>query len=166
MAKAEYLVAEQDNVVFFKLKGTLKYTMSIRFDAYIEKLIRQNTFTNVVFDITEAEYIDSTNLGLLAKLGEFIRTRKNKNAIIISTNENITQLLESVGFQDYFTILEDEKNFSSDFEEIPQQTGNDVESAKMIVDAHKHLMKLNEENKSVFQDIVSLLEEEVQERSE
>ena len=57
MAKAEYLVAEQDNVVFFKLKGTLKYTMSIRFDAYIEKLIRQNTFTNVVFDITDRKSV-------------------------------------------------------------------------------------------------------------
>jgi hypothetical protein len=38
--------------------------------------------------------------------------------------------------------------------------GDRKTSTKMIIDAHKNLIRLSKENEETFQDIVSLLEEE------
>ena len=61
-------------------------------------------FQSVVIDLVEAEGIDSTTLGLLAKVSIRAQERYGYRPVIISTNENITRLITSMGFDMVFDI--------------------------------------------------------------
>ena len=160
MAEPAYLFARQDSILFFKLTGELKYTHSIGFDNFLDQLMEKNDFDHAVFDLTEAEYIDSTNLGLMAKLAVFMKKQGKSMPSIISANEDINQILESVNFGNFFKIIRDPEASIKPENEIPQVEGDREKSTRMIIDAHKNLIRLSKENKETFQDIVSLLEKE------
>lgn len=160
MAEPAYLFARYDSILFFKLTGELKYTYSIGFDYFIDQLMEKNDFDHAVFDLTEAEYIDSTNLGLMAKLAVYMKKQDKPVPTIISTNDNINQILESVNFGSFFKIIRKPETSFTPEDRIPQFEGDRKTSTKMIIEAHKNLIRLSKENKETFQDIVSLLEEE------
>jgi anti-anti-sigma factor len=160
MAEPAYLFTRYDSILFFKFTGELKYTHSVGFDYFLEQLMEKNDFDHAVFDLTEAEYIDSTNLGLMAKLAVFMKKQDKPVPTIISTNDNINQILESVNFGSFFKIIREPETSFSPEDEIPKMEGDRKTSTKMIIDAHKNLIRLSKENEETFQDIVSLLEEE------
>ncbi|MFP4561998.1 MAG: STAS domain-containing protein [Spirochaetia bacterium] len=159
-----YLFARRDDCLFFKLIGRLKYTFSSGFDTFLEDLIEEDEFTNAVFDLTETDYLDSTNLGLIAKLGEHLLNNHDTRMTIISTQEDINRLLKSVGFDDYFIIIDDPSRMEEQLEEIPFLDQNEVDTAKVVLDSHKHLMSLDERNEKPFQNIVALIEKELEEK--
>lgn len=159
-----YLFARRDNCLFFKLIGKLKYTFSSGFDTFLETLIEEDDFTNAVFDLTETDYLDSTNLGLIAKLGEHLLNNHGTRMTIISTKKDINQILRSVGFDDYFIIIDDTSRTGEQLEEIPFLGQDEIETAKVVLDSHKHLISLDERNEKPFQNIVALIEKELDEK--
>lgn len=159
-----YLFARRGDSLFFKLVGKLKYTFSSGFDTFLETLIEEDDFTHAVFDLTETDYLDSTNLGLIAKLGEHLLNNHGNRITIISTKEDINQILRSVGFDDYFIILDDTSRMEEQLEEIPFLGQDDIETAKVVIDSHKHLISLDKRNEKPFQNIVALIEKELDEK--
>jgi anti-anti-sigma factor len=159
-----YLFARRNDCLFFKLIGKLKYTFSSGFDTFLDTLIEEDDFTNAVFDLTETEYLDSTNLGLIAKLGEHLLNNHGTRLTIISTKEDINQILRSVGFDDYFIIIDDASRKEEQLEEIPFLDQDEIDTAKVVLDSHKHLISLDERNEKPFQNIVALIEKELDEK--
>jgi anti-anti-sigma factor len=159
-----YLFARRNDCLFFKLIGKLKYTFSSGFDTFLDTLIEEDDFTSAVFDLTETEYLDSTNLGLIAKLGEHLLNNHGTRLTIISTKEDINQILRSVGFDDYFIIIDDASRKEEQLEEIPFLDQDEIDTAKVVLDSHKHLISLDERNEKPFQNIVALIEKELDEK--
>jgi anti-anti-sigma factor len=163
MSRGKYLFTREDGTVFFKLAGTLKYTESLSFDEFIDKLIREDSFHEAIIDLTEVEYIDSTNLGIIAKLGEHLLNAHSKRTTIISTNEDVNEVLRSVGFDEVFILIDNPSSFTGETaEEIPCYEGAvDKRTGRMILEAHQSLIKINKKNREAYQDIVDLLEKEL-----
>jgi hypothetical protein len=44
---------------------------------------------------------------------------------------------------------------------MPNINSSEQESARTILEAHQQLVKLNEKNKTIFKDVIELLEKEV-----
>ncbi|MBR5928239.1 MAG: anti-sigma factor antagonist, partial [Spirochaetia bacterium] len=64
-----YYFAKDGNKVYFKLTGVLKYTTCGHFDAFLDDFIAHaSDVESITIDLTEAEFLDSTNLGFLAKI--------------------------------------------------------------------------------------------------
>jgi anti-anti-sigma factor len=162
MAKGKYLFAKEDGTLFFKLEGILKYTESLSFDAFIDSLIQKKDFNEAVFDLTEVLYVDSTNLGIIAKLGDYLLETYGKRTTLISTNDDVNEILRSVGFDEVFILIDDPSERIDQVEEIPNTEQNtDKDTGNMILEAHKHLIRINKKNKETFQDIVDLMEKEL-----
>lgn len=167
MDRGRYYYAEKDNITCIKMVGNLKYTTSSGFDRFVDGLVDRG-FSNLVIDLSEASYIDSTNLGLIAKLAEQSRKHEDTRVSIISTNEDINEILESVRFDRLFTIVESmeevqQKLGEVEGEEIEDVDAGDREDLKMLLEAHKVLMDAHEENRPKFRDVVELLEKEMNE---
>jgi anti-anti-sigma factor len=163
MSRGKYLFAREDGTIILKLVGSLKYTESLSFDEFIDKLIREDSFTNAIIDLTEVEYIDSTNLGIIAKLGEHLLNTHSNQTSIISTNDDVNQVLRSVGFDDVFLLIDDPSAFDTEAtEEIPSsEQVVDKRTGRMILEAHQSLIKLNKKNREAYKDIVDLLKKEL-----
>lgn len=156
------LVATQDDVCVIKLIGDIRVTLCSSIDKTIERILSSGkTYRDVLVNVMEADAIDSTSLGLLAKLSIHVKKRYGFRPTIVSTNPSITKLLNGVGFSQIFNILTslDENCLTAKCQEF--STGNDFSEEQVkqkVIEAHRILMELNHENQAAFQELVNNLE--------
>ncbi len=94
-----YFFAKDGNKVYFKLTGILKYTTSGHFDTFLDDFIAHDTeVTEIAIDLTEAAFLDSTNLGFLAKIAQFMLDKNGSRTTLYATSKDVIQTLCSVGF--------------------------------------------------------------------
>lgn len=142
-----------------KMVGDVRLTLCMSFDHFIDSMFERDDFAQIIFDLTEAEAIDSTTLGLMAKISILADQRKQLRPVIISTAAGINRLLDSMGFSEIFDIVkESPESFECDTcleaEELDEH-----QARQKVLEAHRILMDLNEENRETFRDLVKTLED-------
>src|SRR5215204_5809638 len=85
--------------------GRVDYMLAPSIQRFTDGLIGHEKISALIFDLTEAEYLDSTNLGLLARLAERIRESAGASSVIVSENDDINCVLRSMGFEQIVDIL-------------------------------------------------------------
>ncbi len=154
-----YYFHQDGERLFIKMKGLMKYTSSLGFDTFIRTHLTGD-IQSVLLDIQEADYIDSTNLGLIARIAEHLTRNGKERLLILSTNESINEVLSSMGFDQAATIIHSSDK-TPDLSEVPVKTGKEKELLELMLDAHRKLVSLNSENQDVFQDVIELMEQEL-----
>ncbi len=164
MRTGQILVADHDGVFVIKLIGDVRLTLCISFDQFIDGMFANEQFSSVMFDLTEAQAIDSTTLGLMAKISILARERKQITPVVVSTSPSINRLLDSMGFSDIFHILHDFDASEVSLPPIAQRQFSaaeeldEVRVKEKVLDAHRVLMDLNDSNRETFQDLIKTLE--------
>jgi len=160
--ECRFLYNKLDGNIFIKLIGDIKYSYSNQFNSFIDSIFEKNSSEDVIIDLTETNYIDSTNLGLLAKIARFQKKLNDKKVTIISDHQNITDILESMGFDMVFILIKSDDIGRVDYKDIASiPNEGDRETAKLMLDAHKELAELNEKNSNTFKDVVTYLQNEL-----
>lgn len=154
------LFAEQDGVNVLKFTGDVRVTLGPTIGAFLNSLKECKDMKSVIIDLTETEGIDSTSLGLLAKIS--LQTQESFHTVptIVSTNEDITRILMSMGFDKVFVIIKEPLATDAPLGELPVQIVNENALRDQVLEAHKVLMSLNEGNRDAFEDLVVALEHE------
>lgn len=158
MQSGQIFVAEIDGANVIKFVGDVRLTLCISFDNFIDHMYRKSQCSSVLFDLRDAASIDSTTLGLMAKISILFQDRFHKLPIVVSPDEGINHLLDSMGFDDIFEIVPSIDQEFENIEQLPEE-GIDEDSARSkVIEAHKILMSLNEENRNEFHDLINSLE--------
>ncbi len=158
MSTGKIQFAEQEGTFALKFVGEVRLTLSSALDATIEKIFGARNFTTIVIDLTETSNIDSTTLGLLAKLSILSRKKVGLLPTLVTTNPDITRLLESMGFDRVFNIVETPVPCPECLHEMPAQDVSEEQVKAKVLEAHRILMELNEHNRAAFRDLVTALE--------
>lgn len=133
------------------LCNTIDYCMQKKFD--------EASFDHVLVDLQETQGIDSTTLGLLAKLSIKAKKRTGQVPTVVSPNPDITRTMLSMGFDEsVFEIIRQPTPEFEDLSEIPQLQVSEDGIRDKVIEAHKILMSLNDNNKDIFNDLVKELE--------
>ena len=144
----------------FKIIGEVRAQSCISLDKLLARIEQQENVTGALVDLTETIFIDSTVLGILAKLGLKLRQIHHVQAVMLSTNPDISTLANSMGLGQVFVIL----NYCGDPSICTKALIDDnVNHSTMlctVLDAHKTLMKLNENNQNMFEPLVKQLEKQ------
>jgi anti-anti-sigma factor len=158
MSPGRILVGDHDGVYVLKFTGDVRVTLCATVDAFLRDLLRSDDFASVLVDLTDAEGIDSTSLGLLARLS--IETKRRIGAVptIVSTNPDITRVLLTMGFDDVFRIVEEPLEDVGQLGELAVLEADEDDLRRRVLDAHRTLMDLNETNRESFRDLVTALE--------
>ncbi len=158
MSKCKVLQAESSGVYVLKLVGEVRLNSCASIDASMDAITQDPSFATLVVDLSETTLIDSTTLGLLAKLAVKARAKSHFMPSIISTNEDITRILRTMGFESVFIILNEPVESHAALVELQQkELGEEALRAKVLC-AHRVLMELNEHNREQFKDLVRTLE--------
>ena len=158
MSTGKIQFAEQSGTFILKFVGEVRLTLCSALDATIEKIFTSLNFSAIVIDLTETRSIDSTTLGLLAKLSILSRQKIGLLPTVVTTHADITRLLQSMGFDQVFNIVDTPVPCPDCLDDLPSQDqSEDVVKAK-VLEAHQILMSLNESNREAFHDLVSALE--------
>jgi len=163
----QILFASINNSCYFKLCGELRYTNATGMDDLIERLFSsQITCDQVVIDLNQATFIDSTYVGLLASLARYCQRQQLPKPTIFSTQIEINELLFGLCLDQAFQIVQQPTNLSSgkvplDMTSVPARSYTEQEQGNMILRAHQALIDLNDKNKAEFQPVVNLLKQQL-----
>jgi len=158
MQDGKILAASQDGAYVIRLVGDVRLTLCTTIDEYFQRMYDDPNFASVWVDLCEAEGIDSTTLGLLAKLALTIKDKFGFLPVIYSCDSGINRLLKSMGFQRLFDLREETCGKPDGIDEIPVVEGSQQSVKEKVVEAHRVLMDISDENRSKFQDLMLALE--------
>lgn len=155
----EILVADHDGVYIIKMSGDVRLNLCVAFDDCIESLFDRNGFESVLFDFSEADNMDSTTLGLVAKLAVWYQKVKKGKPIAYCTNPGVRRLLQTMGLQELCEVVDTLPDFSTsspEYQRLKASSEEDKVKAK-VLESHHVLMELNETNRQTFKDLVETL---------
>jgi anti-anti-sigma factor len=166
MAEGRVTYAQEDRWHVLRYVGRVDYTVAPAIDRFVQTLFQDGRVRPFLFDLREARLIDSTNLGLLARIAERVRRGEGGASTIVSSREDINDVLSSMGFKEIFDLRSElpytpraqtEELVTAD---VPSQG----ELLRTMLDAHRTLVTLNDGDRKRFQDVVSMLEAEMRGR--
>jgi anti-anti-sigma regulatory factor len=158
MRDGRILAACHDGAYAIRLVGDVRLTLCTTIDDYFQHMLEDPDFASVWVDLCEAEGLDSTTLGLLAKLALKVKERYGFKPAIYSCEPGINRQLKSVGFDSLFRLYEDSCDNPEDFAEIPTVQGSEESVKQKVIEAHRVLMGISDENRDRFKDLMTTLE--------
>ena len=153
------LAAEHGGAYALKMTGDVRVSLCAAIDDYLDRMFEDSGFESVVVDLCEAEGIDSTTLGILAKLALRSQKEFGFKPVIYSCDPGINRLLQSMAFHQIFDIREEACDNPDSIREVPAVSEDMAVVKKKVIEAHRVLMDLSEENRERFQDLMEALEQ-------
>ncbi|MCP5162011.1 MAG: STAS domain-containing protein [Hahellaceae bacterium] len=158
MSGYKILQAERDGIYVLKFVGEIRLNLCSTLDNIIDMMTCNSAFKTVVIDLTETELVDSTTLGLLAKIAVKAYEHSKFLPTIISTNPDVTKIIGTMGFDKIFIIMKEPATKISELEELPILRESESVVRQKVLDAHKTLMSMSDDNRAAFEDLVNALE--------
>ncbi len=158
MLKGRIIVADQEGTHVIKFLGDVRLTLCPALDQYLDNMFNSRYFKTILIDLTEAEGIDSTTLGMLAKMS--IRMKKKMGFVptLVSINDNITRVLLSMGFDKMFVFVNHLADHAEPMDELSQGQFSELTVQEKVLEAHRTLMSMNQKNHQEFKNLVDVLE--------
>ncbi len=158
MTPGRILVANGDGTYLLKFVGDVRLGLGAAFDEFLDRLFKDQNLASVLVDLSAAENIDSTSLGVLARLSVHAKTRLGCRPTLVSTRPDITRLLLTMGFDEAFHIVEEPLTDARQLGELPPTNLPAHEMRVRVLAAHRNLMAMNDRNRAAFEDLVVTLE--------
>ncbi len=153
--------AEASGNYYLRLVGDVRVTFCTTLKAYLTQLFRAEHINSVVVDLRQARAVDSTTLGLLAKLAIYVQGQFELSPLLVVSDPSMIRLIESMGLDDIFRLSDDfEKVEVSALSELDFMSADTEQAREEVIEAHKTLMGMNSKNMLVFADLVKGLEGE------
>ena len=154
------LFAEKSGIHVLKFVGDVRLTLGPTISTFLEQLRSCSDFRSMIIDLTDTETIDSTALGLIAKISICTQESFNRTTTIVSPRGDVTRVLNSMAMEQVCVISHDQISDEPGLRELPQEIASEDVLREQVLEAHKVLMSLTSENYEKFQDLVEALESE------
>ncbi|PCI73530.1 MAG: hypothetical protein COB38_00240 [Gammaproteobacteria bacterium] len=163
--KGRILTARLDDVEYINFIGVVRYSDCSGLEAYINQLFQSPKGVNeIAINLENADMLDSTALGLLARISIEFKKATDKQPVIFVKKGELAHILRRVCFDQVFRIVTSQQN-KSDLETT--QNLNFIELASVHVDenkvlesvllAHKNLADISKDNLHFYTDISKVL---------
>jgi len=158
MDDGRILHARHEGVEVLRFVGDIRYLLAPGLDRFLERVFANPDLKGFVIDLRDTVSIDSTNLGVLARIAKRMQLRSDNRVSIVSNRKDINEVLISLGFDEVFDIVESSAIDTGGAEELLPATSDAARMAQTLLAAHRTLMDLNEINQALFEEVVSTLE--------
>jgi anti-anti-sigma factor len=161
MKKYQILFAQKDHTWFIRLIGRMRHPAGIELNRLFKILKKRADILHILVDLTEATYIDSTNLGTLARIAQYLTQRGEGRMTLLSSHRDINLFLDSMNFEKIAFIIRHPVHITDTVTELPDISVNQQEQIKIMLAAHKALVKLDDSNEPVYRNVIDSLEDEL-----
>ncbi len=158
MSSGGIWVAHLDGIYVVRFTGDVRLNLCVSFDDFIATMFAQKDLAAVVFDLREADGIDSTTLGLIAKIARGAQERRLGRPVAVTGNGSMVRLLESMGFEDILQIVADTEIPSGKLRALREEVNDERKVLDKVLEAHRILAELNYPNKDRFRELIESLE--------
>ena len=158
MSQGQILISDTDDNYLLKLVGDVRLTLCGSLSRYMERIFGSNSVKRVVLDMLDTQCVDSTTLGLIAKLGLHCREYYQINVQLFCVNPSIIRTLECMGFDEIIDIFQQLPNIDTELRALDDVPTEVDEVRKQVLEAHKLLLQLNPDSSDEFVDLIRALE--------
>ena len=158
MNDGKVLHASHDGIHVLRYIGDIRYILSPSIERFLEEVFSGPGPAGFVIDLTETDSIDSTNLGLLARIALRMQMLGAPRVTLVSNRADINSVLTSMALDEVFDIVDDNGLVTNATQELPQEDAGRETLARTLIDAHRALMELSEHNREMFRDVLASLE--------
>ena len=151
--------ARRDGTYVLRLEGAIRYTLGHALDSFLDRIFAAGDFKDIVIDLSAAESIDSTGLGLLAKVANFLHKRDGRKPLLFSPRADINTLLGSMCLDQVFVVCDSAPAETA--ESIPATDPSAAQLAQTVLAAHRLLCELSADNRAQFQTVVDAFQREL-----
>ena len=159
MSNGKILAANSNGLHVLKFIGDVRLNYCTTLENYFDKMFTDPSFKTVLIDLAQAQCIDSTSLGQLAKIAILSREKFNQTPTIISPKTDINRLILSMGFDQVFHIVKEIDNQIEPTNELQEEIASQHSVHKRVLEAHELLMSMNDKNRETFKDLVATLQQ-------
>lgn len=154
--------AQMNQVMVLRFVGFIRYPLSPALEQLLNRILTDSspTIQAIVIDLCQTQLIDSTNLGLLARIANWSITHLQVKPVLYSTNPDVTSTLLGVSFDLVFTILNQQPTdqITPPPNTVLTPTDMPADLGPMILRAHETLMALSDNNYQQFAEVVRVLQ--------
>jgi anti-anti-sigma regulatory factor len=165
-AKPTFLVDAYADPVLVRIDGRASFTNSGSLKDFFTEMIRQGK-TRFVVDFQLCTSMDSTFLGVLAGAALELRRRTPPGGLTLArVGERNLELIRNLGLHRLATVDAGgfPLNFSGNAQGLDSKAKTEIESARLVLEAHEHLVTVDANNATKFQDVLAFLRNRVDSR--
>ncbi len=160
MQPGKILVSHHEEVYLIKLVGDVRVTLCTSLNNYIEAIFKDGHVSEVVTDMMDTDAVDSTTLGLLAKMALYCEEHYGVKPTVFCNDESIYQILTVMGLDEIFNIIQGPHDDDEGYEELSSIESGVEEIRERVLEAHRLLSLLNDRNQKEFVDLIHSLEQD------
>ncbi len=156
---SELLISNRDGVYLIRVCGraTFECAPPLR---NLAKSLEQTSFSEINVDLSACSWMDSTFMGILAMLG--LRARKIDAVMnICNAGEQNRNLLYGLGLKKLFCFVDGPVCDADAGNTWNDGTENSQPNAQTVLDAHKTLMDVDEQNVKKFERVVDMVQKDI-----
>ena len=164
--KPTFLVDAYADPVVVRIEGRASFANSGSLKDFVAEMIRQGK-TRFVVDFTACTSMDSTFLGVLAGAALELRRQTPPGTLTLArVGERNLELIRNLGLHRLATV--DAGGFQMDFkggaQALDTKAKDEIESARLVLEAHENLVNADAANAAKFQDVLAFLRNRVEGR--
>jgi anti-sigma B factor antagonist len=165
--KPIYLVDAYSDPVVVRIEGRASFQNSACLRDFFSEMLRRGK-SRFVLDFQNCTSMDSTFLGVLA--GTALELRKVAPAggslVVARVGLRNLELIRNLGLHRILTV--DAGNTPLQFDKcdtaLECQGKSEIETARLVLEAHENLINADEANRSKFQDVLAFLRNRVEQK--
>lgn len=167
--ETQFLVNPYEDPVVVKISGKASFQNSSPVKSLFDRLLNQGK-SRFVIDFQKCTGMDSTFLGILAGLGINLMKRGNNGSVVLCrlSSRNL-ELIQNLGLHRLLTVDSGEAETDLLDKGKLEAVGapgrlSEVENARLVLQAHENLVEIDASNKTKFQDVISFLKNQIEEK--
>jgi len=151
-----------DATSVLRLTGPIRYVAAQALRQRVDELFRADARAGVLVDLSAVDAIDSTAMGLLARIGRASLRRSARRAVLACPENDVAATLRAAAFDELFVMLEqypfDES--ATTLAELPldRTSAPSLELGRIVLDAHRDLASVSARNVEAYRDVIAALE--------
>lgn len=165
-ATPTFLVDAYADPVLVRIEGRASFTNSGGLKDFFAEMFRQGK-TRFVVDFQQCTSMDSTFLGVLAGAAIELRRKTPPGTLTFArVGERNLELIRNLGLHRLATVdaAGAPMNFSGGTQPLDNKAKSEIESARLVLEAHENLISADASNAAKFQDVLAFLRNRVEMR--
>lgn len=162
-------VIDNGTIALVRVVGRGNFSNAMSLKQFAGHLQKPGKTLRFILDLDECEAMDSTFMGVLACISIIQQKDFGSKLIVVNANDHCRRLLKNLGLTHLVDMrsqpVEEVERAAGEFHPAEQTEVSKLDQICLTLQAHKQLVRIDEQNEVRFQAVIEYLEKSLEEET-